>query len=115
MRQRRGQVPDDPPEATINLNPNGKDKEPAHLREMDAEELLGLDLPPMQQAIEGLLPEGLASSAPPKAGKSLLCYQMAVESVFGGDIFGINVERRPVLYYALEDGTGARSSASGRC
>lgn len=76
-----------------------------HLRGMNAAQLLALDIPPMHEAFSGLLPEGLGViGAPPKAGKSLLCYQMAVELVFGGGLFGIAAERRPVRYYALEDG-----------
>ncbi len=83
-----------------------------HLRGMNAADLLALDIPPMRQAIAGLVPEGLGViGAPPKAGKSLLAYQLAVELVCAGDLFGIEAERRPVRYYALEDG---RRRSQGR-
>lgn len=72
---------------------------------MDAMDLLALELPPLRQAFVGLIPEGLGVLAsPPKAGKSLLCYQAAVELIFGGMLLGRQGERRPVLYFALEDG-----------
>jgi hypothetical protein len=76
-----------------------------HLKGRSAAELLATDQPPLRQALAGLLPEGLGVlGAPPKAGKSLLAYQLAVELIFGGELFGIEAERRDVLYYALEDG-----------
>jgi RecA-family ATPase len=63
------------------------------------------ELPPLQEAFAGLLPEGLGViGSPPKVGKSLLAYQMGVELVFGGQVLGIPADRRDVLYYALEDG-----------
>ena len=72
---------------------------------VDAADLLTKDLPPLRWAVPGLLPEGLGIlAAPPKAGKSVLAYQLAVELTLGHSILGRNVERRPVLYYALEDG-----------
>ncbi len=72
---------------------------------MDSFDLDALVIPPLQQAISGLLPEGLGViGAPPKAGKSMLAYQMAVALTHGGTLLGIVAERRPVLYYALEDG-----------
>jgi RecA-family ATPase len=80
---------------------NGHD----HLRGMNAAELLALEIAPLRQAFHGLLPEGLGViGAPPKAGKSLLAYQFGVELAFGGELFGMPAERRPVRYYALEDG-----------
>lgn len=78
---------------------------PDDLKGMNALDLMRMQLPPMQFAIPGLMPSGLGVvAAPPKAGKSFLCYQMAVELAFGGTILGRQAERRPVVYYALEDG-----------
>lgn len=72
---------------------------------MDAVDLLALDLPPLRLAVPGLLPEGLVIlAAAPKAGKSVLAYQLAVELTLGHSVLGRQVERRPVRYYALEDG-----------
>jgi RecA-family ATPase len=43
-------------------------------------------------------------AAPPKAGKSMLMYQIAVEIVCpNGHVLGKDTETRPVLYFALED------------
>lgn len=78
---------------------------PPDLGPMDAFDLLELQLDPLKFAIPGLLPEGLGViGSPPKVGKSLLAYQMAVEMVLGGDVLGLTPELRPVRYYALEDG-----------
>lgn len=85
--------------------PAGRDDE--MLPGIDAADLLELDIPPLRWAIPGLLPAGLGIlAAPPKAGKSLLCYQLAVSLVNGTALFeGYEPEnRRPVLYFALEDG-----------
>lgn len=72
---------------------------------MDAADLLAKDIPPMVWAVDGVLPEGLGVlAAPPKAGKSMLAYQLAVELTFGHRVLGRDTEQRPVRYYALEDG-----------
>lgn len=79
---------------------------PEGLTGMNGADLLGLVLPPLQWRIDGLLPEGLGIiAAPPKTGKSVLAYQMAVELAAGGtEMLGCAVHPAPVLYYALEDG-----------
>lgn len=72
---------------------------------MDAADLLRMDIPPLQWAFQGLLQEGMVViAAPPKVGKSLLAYQMAVHLVMGLDLLGCAATKRPVRYYALEDG-----------
>jgi hypothetical protein len=72
---------------------------------MDAVDLLKEDIPPMQWAFQGLLQEGLVVlAAPPKAGKSMLAYQMCVHLVMGLDLLGCATTQKPVRYYALEDG-----------
>lgn len=78
---------------------------PEDLAGMNAEDLLGLDLEPVQWRVEHLVPEGLGViAAPPKTGKSVFAYQLAVEVAFGGDLFGLAAPKGNVLYYALEDG-----------
>jgi hypothetical protein len=87
---------------------------------MNLADLMKLELPPIRWAIKDLLPEGLGVLAsPPKAGKSLLCYQLAIELSLGGEVLGKTAETRTVLYYALEDGRRrsqerARGVLSGR-
>lgn len=82
-----------------------KDQPPAELAGLDVVDLLALDLPPLRQAFAGLLPEGLGVlAAPPKSGKSLLAYQFGIELRLGQPVLGRVGEKRPVLYYALEDG-----------
>lgn len=72
---------------------------------MDAADLLSMAIPPMRWAVTGLIPTGLGILAsPPKTGKSLLCYQLAVALATGADLLGSKSERRHVRYYALEDG-----------
>jgi len=74
-------------------------------RGMDAADLLGVSIPPIRWAIANLIPAGLGVLAsPPKTGKSLLCYQIAVAIATGADLLGHTTERRHVRYYALEDG-----------
>ncbi|WP_313450711.1 AAA family ATPase [Brevibacterium casei] len=62
--------------------------------------------PPLQWAVDGLIPEGFGLViGPPKLGKSwfILGQLLAISS--GGRALGrIPVDRRPVLYLALEDG-----------
>jgi len=77
------------------------------LKGMDAADLLATYIPPRHWAVAGLIPCGLSILAsPPKTGKSLLCYQIAVAVAIGADLLGHKVERRHVRYYALEDGPG---------
>ena len=72
---------------------------------IDAADLLKRTIAPMRYAVADVLPEGLGVlAAPPKAGKSMLAYQLAVELTLGQNVLGKRVEQRPVLYYALEDG-----------
>ncbi|MGH3125208.1 MAG: AAA family ATPase [Streptosporangiaceae bacterium] len=62
--------------------------------------------PPLQYAVPGVVAEGLTLLvAPPKAGKSWLVLGVALAAASGGCALGvIQVDRRPVLYLALEDG-----------
>ena len=62
--------------------------------------------PPMRWHVPGLVPEGLGLLvAPPKAGKSWMVAGVGLACAAGGKAFGcIDVEPRPVLYMALEDG-----------
>lgn len=71
-----------------------------------AEWLMDQIFPPVTYAVEGIVPEGLTILvAPPKLGKSWLVLDMALSISVGGMALGaIQVDRRPVLYLALEDG-----------
>lgn len=64
------------------------------------------EFPPLEWAVEGLLPEGMGMlAAPPKAGKSWLVADIGLACASGGIALGaIPVKQRPVLYLALEDG-----------
>jgi hypothetical protein len=62
--------------------------------------------PPLRWHVPGLVPEGLGLLvAPPKAGKSWMVAAVGLACAAGGKAFGcIDVDSRPVLYMALEDG-----------
>lgn len=61
---------------------------------------------PLQWSVPGILPEGYCMVvAPPKAGKSWFVANIGLACATGGKALGaIQVEERPVLYFALEDG-----------
>jgi hypothetical protein len=80
----------------------GDDPEP--LRTWTADDILTATFPEPVWAIPDLLPVGLAILAGnPKVGKSWLALQIAQAVATGGRALGIEVERGPVLYMALED------------
>ena len=64
------------------------------------------ELPPVEYVVPGVIPEGLTLLvAAPKIGKSWMVFGIALAAAEGGNVFGaIPVDRRPVLYLALEDG-----------
>jgi hypothetical protein len=63
------------------------------------------DFPPLSYAVPGIIPEGsVLLVGPPKVGKSWLVLTVALAVASGGRALGLQVERRPVLYLALEDG-----------
>lgn len=61
---------------------------------------------PVEYVVPGLIPEGLTLLvAAPKVGKSWMVLDLAQAAATGGvALGGISVDRRPVLYLALEDG-----------
>ena len=68
-------------------------------------ELRHTKLPEQRWAIPGFIPIGLTFlSGLPKAGKSWLSLQIAHAVGTGGEVLGVKVEKRKVLYLALEDG-----------
>lgn len=71
-----------------------------------ASELDAMVLPPTEYAIPGLIPEGASMIvSAPKIGKSWMVLGIAQAIAEGGLVFGsIPVQKRPVLYLALEDG-----------
>lgn len=68
--------------------------------------LLDNKYPALRYFVDELLPEGFGIIAgPPKVGKSWLILQTAIEVAIGGTLLDRPVtQRKPVLYYALEDG-----------
>jgi hypothetical protein len=71
----------------------------------DGKALLGTTFRPLDFAVSGLLPTGLAIVASaPKTGKTRLATQLAVAVATGEDALGFATGRRPVLMLALEDG-----------
>lgn len=70
-----------------------------------AAELVKASFPDPQWLVEGILPEGLTLlGGLPKIGKSWLCLGLAVATASGGIALGkIHVEKKPVIYLALED------------
>jgi hypothetical protein len=62
--------------------------------------------PPVSWAVPGLVPEGFSLLVgPPKAGKSYLILGACLGVAAGGYVLGkLPVDKRPVLYMALEDG-----------
>ena len=71
----------------------------------DVLDLLDANYPPLRFVIPGILPEGTAILASaPKIGKSAFVYQVTVELALGGSALGEKLDKRPSLYYALEDG-----------
>jgi RecA-family ATPase len=72
--------------------------------------------PPLEYAVPGIIPEGFGLLvSPPKAGKSWLVCGIGLACAAGGLAFGrIDVDKRPVLYLALEDGQRRLQSRSRR-
>ena len=69
-----------------------------------AGELLRAQFPDPVFAVPNLVPAGLTNLAGrPKIGKSWLGLQMAIAASTGGMVLGQQVDKRPVLYLALED------------
>jgi hypothetical protein len=64
------------------------------------------EFPPLTYHVPGVIPEGSTLLVgPPKVGKSWLVLSMALAVASGGQVLGtVQVERRPVLLLALEDG-----------
>lgn len=68
--------------------------------------LMEQDFPPTKYVVDGLIPEGLTYLiAAPKIGKSWMVLDLALAVTQGVPFLGaIPVDRRPVMYLALEDG-----------
>jgi RecA-family ATPase len=74
------------------------------------------EFPPLEYAVPGIIPEGFGLLvSPPKAGKSWLVCDIGLACATGGLALGrIHVDKRPVLYLALEDGKRRLQSRSRR-
>ncbi len=71
---------------------------------LSVQELLSTDWGKTKYIIPNLLPAGLAIlGGDPKIGKSYLALQIAIAVGSGGEIFGEEVDKSPVLYVAYED------------
>lgn len=67
--------------------------------------LMRQSIPPLAWIVPGVIPEGFGIlSAPPKMGKSWLVLDVGLSVAEGKPVFGTEVEQRPVMYLALEDG-----------
>lgn len=63
------------------------------------------DFPPVCWTLPGVIPEGSTLFVgPPKIGKSWFLLALCLALALGGRVLGLQVDRRPVLYLALEDG-----------
>lgn len=63
------------------------------------------DFPPVRWTVPGVIPEGSTLFVgPPKIGKSWFLLALCLSLALGGRMLGTQVDRRPVLYLALEDG-----------
>jgi len=83
------------------------DEAPSYLGTMfNAADLMRSQFPPVEYVIPGLLPEGCTVLvAPPKIGKSWAVLDFGIAAACGGRALGrLKVDKRPVLYLALEDG-----------
>lgn len=71
-----------------------------------ATSLLAQEFPPLEYVVPGVITEGLGLLvAPPKIGKSWMVLDVGIACSKGGLAFNaIDVDQRPVLYLALEDG-----------
>lgn len=69
-------------------------------------ELLAKEFAPLEFVVDGVMATGLTLLvAAPKIGKSWMALDLAYQVASGGKAFGcIPVKKRPVLYFALEDG-----------
>lgn len=78
-----------------------------------ADWLMAQSFPPVEYVVPGLIPEGLSLLvAAPKIGKSWMALGLGVAAAAGGFAFDqLEVDQRPVLYLALEDG---RTRLQGR-
>jgi hypothetical protein len=76
------------------------------IRRMKASDLLNKHLPPLQCAVEPILPSGTTLlTGRSKDGKSLMAYNLAVAVASGGKALGqFDVQQGSVWYLALEDG-----------
>jgi len=92
-------VNDDPVEEYFTTSPSGQ-------QWTTAAALKKFEFPPLQWAVPGLLPEGVAIVAgAPKLGKSAWAMNLCVAVATGGKAFGaFDVEQGDALYLSLEDG-----------
>lgn len=83
---------------------------------INARDLLDMEFPDIEYTVPGIIPEGLTMlAAAPKIGKSWMVLGIAIAASTGGKALGtIQVDQRPVLYLALEDGPRRLQSRMNR-
>jgi RecA-family ATPase len=90
--------------AEVETSPAGQELASLLRDGMTSAELDGQEFPPPKWIVPGLIPEGLGILVgKPKTGKSFLALNIAAAVSAGSSVLGERVERRRVLYLALED------------
>ncbi|MCC8046344.1 MAG: AAA family ATPase [Clostridiales bacterium] len=88
--------------ATANFD-SAKGKKSAKFAMVNAKELLEMDIPDPEYAVEGLLPIGVCLfGGPPKSYKSYMCLDMCLCICQGRDFLGFEAQKSACLYLDLE-------------
>ncbi|MBY2913776.1 AAA family ATPase [Rhizobium leguminosarum] len=107
LREELFSKPPPPPAASNDNNAVKASPSPATAPKfnlINAQDLLGLDFPPVKYVIPGYIAEGLTIlGGRPKLGKSWLALGGCVAVATGGECLGEDCEQGDVLYLALED------------
>ena len=115
LRARTDALPEPEPDPVFVGDATERQRFDAELRRLEGPEILAgvrngawldaQDFPPLVYHLPGIIPEGATLLVgPPKVGKSWFVLSLALAAAFGGRALGLEVEARPVLYLALEDG-----------
>lgn len=101
-----------------NLNPSEKmaqSKAVKPLELVNARDLQGMDIKPVQFIVEDILPHGLSIIAsPPKQGKSWFALDLCIAVAEGRNFLGKKTNQCEVLYFALEDSYNRLNDRTGR-
>lgn len=84
--------------------PEEDEKFGSALETLNAEEIMQLDLEPLEPVVDKMLYPGLSIMAgPPKMGKSWACLDLGISVSLGEPFLGFATNKSDVLYLALED------------